>query len=85
MQNGNTSGAFPSVAVMPHNICWNINEITQFWGVWWRPYRTRRGREINGALEKMFAEVVEEGTFEVARRDESGKPIGWKLRRGKRH
>jgi hypothetical protein len=42
---------------------------------------TKRPRDQwDDALEKMFAEFVEEGTFEVARRDESGKPVAWKLR-----
>jgi hypothetical protein len=28
LQNGNTRRASPSVAVMPHHICWNISELT---------------------------------------------------------
>jgi hypothetical protein len=39
----------------------------------------RKRDEYDVALEEMFAGLVEEGEFEVARRDANGKPIAWRL------
>ena len=49
------------------------------------PDTKRLQDQWDGDLEKIFAELVEEGEFEVARRDESGKPIAWRTKKHKRH